>query len=331
MRPLACFLAVSLGSACGARSQLPVDVPPIIIVSAGADGTCAVTQIGRVKCWGYNDRGQLGDGSTTDSPVPVDVAGLSSGARDVSTEGYHTCAVTQSGGVECWGLGVFGELGDGSTTDSSTTVDVVSLSPRVLAVSAGGNHTCAVASAGGVECWGLNERGQLGDGSATDSPVPVDVAGLSSGVRDVSAGLAHTCAVTSAGGVECWGLDGTGQLGDGSTTDSFVPVDVVSLSSGVLAVSAGSTHTCAVTRSGGVKCWGYNDMGQLGDGSTTDSPVPVDVAGLSSGALAVSAGFRHTCALTRSGGVECWGYNGMGQLGDGSTTDSPVPVEVMGL
>jgi pimeloyl-ACP methyl ester carboxylesterase len=141
------------------------------------------------------------------------------------------------------------------------------------------------------------------------------VVSLSSGVSAVSAGNYHTCALTQAGGVKCWGNNGFGQLGDGTTTDHTTPLDVVGLSSGVSVVSAGSNHTCALTQSGGVKCWGGNSDGQLGDGTTTARRTPVNVVGLSSGVSAVSASSSHTCAVTQSGGVKCWGYGDNGQLG----------------
>ncbi len=213
-------------------------------------------------------------------------------------------------------------LGAGLATGVFPAVRQASANPLtgVAAVSAGTHHTCALTTAGGVKCWGNNIEGELGDGTTTDRHTPVGVSGLASGVAAVSAGDSHTCALTTAGGVKCWGRNDLGQLGDGTTTERHTPVGVSGLASGVAAVSAGYSHTCALTTAGGVKCWGRNDAGQLGDGTTTSRSPPGDVTGLTSGVAAVSAAGYHTCALTTGGGVKCWGYNVYGQLGDGTTT-----------
>jgi alpha-tubulin suppressor-like RCC1 family protein len=199
----------------------------------------------------------------------------------------------------------------------------------VAAVAAGYYHTCALTTAGGLKCWGWNVYGQLGDGTTTNRTAPVDVVGLTSGVAAVAPGYEHTCALTTAGNLKCWGNSGSGQLGDGTTTNRTAPVDVVGLTSGVAAVAAGYYHSCALTTTGGVKCWGYNGYGELGDGTTTDRTTPVGVVGLTSGVAAVAAGRYHTCAV-RTGNLKCWGNN-VGQLGDGTQTDRWTPVDVTGF
>ncbi|MCP4708554.1 MAG: hypothetical protein GY869_08020, partial [Planctomycetes bacterium] len=201
----------------------------------------------------------------------------------------------------------------------------------VTALAAGDFHTCVLTGGGGVGSGGGRARGQLCEGADTSRHTPVAVSGLSSGVTALAVGLGHTCAVTGGGGVKCWGQNSSGQLGDGTTTDHLTPVDVSGLSSGVTALAALRRHTCAVTGGGGVKCWGYNNRGQLGDGTTTDRPTPVAVIGLSSGVTALAVGGHHTCAVTGGGDVKCWGYNRYGQLGDGTITNRYTPVDVVGF
>jgi alpha-tubulin suppressor-like RCC1 family protein len=211
----------------------------------------------------------------------------------------------------------------------ATSGPVVPRASTPLAV--GGDHACALTSAGGATCWGRNVEGELGNGSTTDSSVPVPVNGLGSGVASISAGYWTSCAVTSAGAALCWGLNGDGALGNNSTVSSSVPVGVWGLGSGVAAISVGLDYACAVTSAGAARCWGANNEGELGNGSTTGSLAPVGVSTLSAGVVAISAGNDHTCALLSGGGVQCWGDNPWGQLGNGTTTRSTVPVAVSGL
>ncbi len=303
------------------------------VVTSGLWRTCALTTAGGVKCWGDNAFGQLGDGTTTQRLMPVDVAGLGSGLTAVAAGYYHTCALTTAGGVKCWGLNNWGQLGDGTFTQRLTPVDVAGLSSGVIAIAAGSSHTCALTSAGGIKCWGRNSYGQLGDGTTTARLTPVDVSGLTSNVAAIDAGWGHTCALTTAGGAKCWGANLDGQLGDGSNgwKPNPTPVDVVGLSSGVAAITTAGDHTCALTTTGGAKCWGNNREGQLGDGTSTMRLTPVDVVGLGSGVAAIDAGGSHTCALTTIGGVKCWGGNYSGGIGDGTTADRLTPVDVIGM
>ena len=299
-------------------------------VSAG-DHTCVLTTGGGMKCWGWNRYGAVGDGSTTNRTSPVDVSGLTSGVTAIAAGSEHTCALTTSGGVKCWGYNAHSEVGDGTTTNRYTPVNVSGLTSGVTAIAAGGWHTCALTSGGGVKCWGINGHGELGNGTTTVTSVPVNVSGLTSGVTAIAAGMDYTCALTTGGGVKCWGWGQFGNLGDGSSTYSYTPVNVSGLTSGVTAVTAGQQHMCALTSGGGVKCWGYNISGSLGDGTTTDRNTPVNVIGLTSGVIAISAGWDHTCAITTGGGLKCWGANNNGQLGDGTTTNRSTPTDVSGL
>ncbi|CAN5631732.1 hypothetical protein BH10ACT3_BH10ACT3_10220 [soil metagenome] len=299
-------------------------------LSGGQDHTCALTPQGGVKCWGGGPKGQLGHGVAGYAQTMVDVTGLTSGAAQVSSGRYHTCALTTAGGVKCWGQ-VLGDSSPYSPATVTSPVDVAGLTSGVVQISSGDNHACAVTDAGAVKCWGKNDSGQLGDGTTTNRLTPVDVVGLGSGIRSVEAGDRHTCVVTTAGGMKCWGRNYGGQLGDGTNTPSTLPVDVVGLSSSVSSIDLANEFTCAVLTTGGVSCWGYNFFGPVGDGSTTDRWVPTQVAGLTSGVAAVSTGYMTACVLMTGGGVKCWGYNGSGGLGDGTTTNRSTPVDVVGI
>lgn len=324
-----------LGDGSLNQSNVPVDV---IGLSSGVESlalgdghTCALTSAGAVKCWGRNISGQLGDGSTTRSSIPVAVVGLESGVIALAAGGPHSCALTSGGAVKCWGDNGFGELGVGSTTPTSSNVPlaVAGLSSGVSDLALGWGHSCVRMSNAAVKCWGWNPYGQLGDGTTGQREAPVNVIGLSGGALAVSSGDWHSCVVTPAGGVKCWGANG-GRLGDGSTGNRSTPGFVSGLSSGVSAVAAGSFHSCALTSLGAVKCWGMNSSGELGNGTTNQSGVPVSVIGLSSGITAVALGNSHSCALTWWGAVKCWGDNEFGSLGNGETTDSSTPVAVFG-
>ncbi len=323
-----------LGNNSRAESHVPVDVAGLssgmTSIAAGGSHTCALTSGGGVKCWGLNSFGQLGNNSTTTSSSPVAVSGLSSGVVAIATAEHHTCALMNGGAIKCWGINADGELGDNSQTESHVPVDVSGLSSGATALVAGYDHACAVTN-GGAKCWGANDDGQLGNDSTTSSHVPIAVVGLSSGVAAISAGVGSTCALVNGGAVKCWGYNGFGELGNNSTTRSRIPVDVFGLSSGVTAIAAGGLHACALMNGGGVKCWGNNAEGELGNNSTTESHVAVDTSGLSSSVSAIAAGGSHTCVLTNGGGVKCWGANSAGQLGSNSTANSPVPLDVTGL
>lgn len=259
----------------------------------------------------------------------IRVGGVILEVTQITAGGNHTCAVTTSGAAKCWGENGSGQLGDGSTTARRLPVLVSGLDSGVLSIEGGGVHTCAIVAGGAAKCWGANNQGQLGDGSFTNRRTPVNVTGLSSGVSSIVAMSSVTCAVVS-GAAKCWGTNTNGQLGDGTTVTRGAPVDVVSLSDGVVKVAPGVNFSCALLSSGGVKCWGYNNTGQLGDGTTTSRLAPADVSSLTSGATDLTVGFSHACAVV-SGAAKCWGTNTNGRLGDGSTTARTVPVTVTGL
>ena len=299
-------------------------------ITSGYLHSCALTTNGRVWCWGNNTYGQLGNNSTTNSARPVAVAGLGRGVRAIDAGWFDTCAITARGAVKCWGNNSYGQLGNNTTTSSPTPVQVHGLTRGAKAVSASYFHTCAITAKGAAKCWGNNSWGELGDNTANESAKPVGVYGLNKRVKQISAGYTSTCAVTTKGAAKCWGSNLYGQLGDSSTTTTGKPVNVYGLGSDIKSVKAGGYHACALTTAGGVRCWGLNDEGQLGDNSTISSLKPVVVA-TADKMRVITSGFEHTCAMTAQRAITCWGYNQRGQLGDNSTANRSQPVTVFGF
>ena len=299
-------------------------------VAIGDDHSCALTSTGGVKCWGSNQYKQLGDGSTTDSDTPVDVANIANSALEIAVGAVHSCALTTTGGVKCWGVNNHGQLGDDTTSYRSIPVDVVGLTD-VVAIAAAHYHTCALTASGGVKCWGNNSFGQLGDGTTTDRHTPVDVSGLASGVVAIAPGKRHTCALTATGVTKCWGYNGDGELGDGTTTARHTPTNVTGLGNNIVDVKAGAAHTCVLDQNGAVKCWGLSLYGEIGDGtaSVDPNPVPVAVTVVGSAVQSIAPGAFYTCVVTTQHGAKCWGMGG--QLGNGSTSNSTTAVDVVGL
>jgi alpha-tubulin suppressor-like RCC1 family protein len=310
------------------------DLTNAVAISAGFDHTCALLATGRARCWGRNDVGQLGDDSVIQKNTPVDVQDRST-AVAISAGGLHTCALLDDGSARCWGNNPTGQLGDGTTAQRHTPTPVIGGGGSVTGrgIAAGNSHTCAVRANSIVSCWGANAFGALGNGGfGIFQPTPQFV--LSNAVA-VAAGFAHTCALLADGTVRCWGRNDFGQLGDGSgAPQQTLPVPVVNLDNAV-ALAAGWAHTCALLADGSVRCWGANFSGQLGDGTGATQPLPVRVRlesfGFDVKTVALAAGDFHTCALVAGGSVRCWGYNGMGQLGDGTRLDQPIPVPVSNL
>jgi alpha-tubulin suppressor-like RCC1 family protein len=302
---------------------------------------CAVRRSSQGVCWGAAGYGRLGDtaGPGTNEPAPVPLA---DGAAYTQIDGgdEYSCGLLTSGTVRCWGHNWQGQIGDGSLTDRSSPVDV-SGARGIVEADSGFDHTCVVNSSGAVYCAGWNGDSQLGTGDTTDYWGMARVQGITDAV-DVASGQYSTCALRKTGGVRCWGYDAEGENGDGTLANPTVratPIDVVGVSNAV-EIAGGELHFCAlvdpppvgdgVTQ---VWCWGWNGNGQLGDGTTTNRPTPVQVQGIGGtgmlvDAVAIGAGWTHTCAVRQNGEVVCWGNNGSGQLGDNTVTQRPYPVTV---
>jgi len=287
-----------------------------IAMAAGNGHTCLMNSSGTASCWGSNDAGQVGDGTTTERTAPVAVRGGLSFIALVA--GYsHTCGLTGTGTAYCWGRNFYGQLGDGTTIWRTAPV-AVSGGLNFVALAASATHTCGLTGSGTAYCWGGNFVGQLGDGMTTSRTTPGAVRGGLSFIA-LAAGYSHTCGLTGTGTAYCWGWNMDGQLGGGTGTNQVPPV-AVSGGLSFVALAAGGYHTCGLTSGGMAYCWGRNASGQLGDGTASNRATPVTVSGgLSFVSLAM--GGWHTCGLTGSRTAYCWGWNDSGQLGDGTTTD----------
>ncbi len=301
-------------------------------LSLGRDFSCYKTSTGSMKCWGSNANGQLGDGTTTDSVTPIDVSGLAGTVSKISLGNAHSCALLSSGTVQCWGENSNGTLGNGSTTASSSPVNVQGLGGSPTAISAGASHNCALFSDGTVKCWGDNLKGQLGDGSNTDRTSAVSVAGLGGTATKIAAGYSSTCALLSTGTVRCWGNNSFGELGNGNTTDTTSPV-TANIGGTATDLIASSFSTCALLSTGVLKCWGTNGGAQVGNGTVGGNiSTPTTVLNLTgSVSKPARSGGSFNCALMSNASVNCWGTNTNGQIGDGTTTTRSSAVAVQGL
>jgi len=314
----------------------------VAISSTIGGHTCAILDDASVSCWGDNWYGQLGDGTNTnrDTPTQTSSLGTNRGAVVISSGYRYTCVILNDTSVSCWGKNTFGQLGDGTNTDRGTPTQISSLGTgrTAVAISSGGGHTCAILDDGTVSCWGYNHEGQLGDGTTIDRNTPTQTASLGTGRTAVaiSSGDYNTCALLDDGTVSCWGSNDNGELGDGTNTNRSTPLPTSSLGTnrGAVAISSGGVHTCAVLDDGSVSCWGWNNYGQLGDGTITDRSTPTQTSSLGTGrtAVAISSGGIQTCAVLDDASVSCWGDNWYGELGDGTTTqrNTPTPTSSLG-
>lgn len=286
-------------------------------IAVTTSASCFITDTFKLQCHGAAS--QTGQTSAEDSFKPVTPATLSS-ARDLDSRSGNYCAITTNGTLKCWGSS-FGK----------TPNEIAGHQERLLRVALGTGHHCVMDSDFRALCWGSNSKGQLGldTETVTSRAAPVYVENLPQGVIQIAVGGEHTCALLESGAVKCWGSNEKGQLGNGGNENSSVPVDVVGLDSGVIAIDAGSGHSCALKEEGTVFCWGNNEKGQLGNANNEQQSTPARVTGLLSPVEQYSSGSEHNCVLTRLGEAWCWGHgNIFNQLGDGESKDSNTPVQV---
>jgi alpha-tubulin suppressor-like RCC1 family protein len=325
---ITCRVTPRAGELSGAPvTSAPVTAPDRVELVAGRHHSCA-TKAGVVYCWGNGANGQLGRFTGTGIGYGPDVVeGDDTVATTLSAGGASSCAI-MAGALKCWGYNAYGELGIGGTREVSEPRQVTGLTSDVTAVAMGERHACAV-MAGALSCWGDNNVKQLGDDTGMQRETPAPVAALAADVSAVAVGGGHSCAI-QAGALKCWGAGFVGQLGVSVPDDSTsTPTQVTGLDAGVSAVVAAGTSTCAI-HSGALKCWGYNEVGQLGDGTQLNRDVPTQVVGLAADVSAVALGATHACAI-QAGALKCWGDNASGQLGDGTRDARLTPTQVTGL
>ncbi|MDP3630641.1 MAG: prepilin-type N-terminal cleavage/methylation domain-containing protein [Actinomycetota bacterium] len=349
-----------LGNNSSTNSSVPVAVSSAGVlngktlksISIGGSHACAIASDNQAYCWGNNINGQLGNNTTTGGSVPVAVSivGVLSGktVKSISVGSDHTCAIASDNLAYCWGTGGNGQLGNASTANTSVPVAVstggVLSGLTVKSIVAGGGYTCAIASDNQAYCWGLGNQGQLGNNTSSNTSVPVTVSssGALSGktIKSVAPGWSHTCAIASDNQAYCWGNGTNGQLGNGASSTSLVPVAVSTSGafSGktIKSIAAGDYYyTCALASDNQVYCWGIPTYGVLGNNLGASSPVPVAVStsGVLSGKTvqSITTGFGHVCALSSDNQIYCWGAGTLGQLGNSSFADSPIPVTVIPL
>lgn len=327
----ACAIRASGKLRCWGWGQPPneLDAPGAVSVTVGVQHACVVFGDGHIECAGDNSMGQIGDGTTEARYSLVPVPGITN-AREVVAGYGHTCARLADKTVKCWGgLNDLGILGDGTGASSLVPVSVAGVDDAVQ-LGSSLYQACVVRTSGDVKCWGWNFSGMPDPGDpAVISPTAEPWPGLSH-VAGIVGGAFHMCAVLEDGTVPCWGYNSHGGVGNGVAGLQMTPSAAVPGITGATAVSAGQDHVCALRADATVSCWGQNDDGQLGNGTTANAFEPVSVSSLAAVAQ-VAAGSEHTCARKSNGTVWCWGANNQGQLGDGTTDSSSVPVEVSGI
>lgn len=293
---------------------------------------------GEALAWGFNNSGQLGNGSAfANQSSPVSVASSISDWVQVDGGGSHTVALRGNGTVWSWGQNSSGQLGDGTMTNKSSPVAVVGGFTDWVDVGAGEIHTVALRSNGTLWAWGFNNNGQLGTNNTSSFSSPVSIGGFTDWV-EVSAGTYHNVAIRSNGQAWSWGSNSSGQLGDGTATTKSSPVSIVGDITNWVQINAGRSHTVGVRSDGTAWAWGSNNRGELGTNNTSNFSSPVPVVGGFTDWVQLAASLNspgHTVGVRANGQLWAWGCNsnsifGSGQLGDGTTSDRSSPVSVLG-
>jgi len=302
-----------------AKPTVVLDLPgDVTALAAGLEHMCAIAS-NKLYCWGNNSESQLGVSLFSNKNTAFAVPGVGNGPLAVAAGYAHTCVVNAAGAVLCWGRNNDGQLGDGTQTKRVSATPALVLTANAATLALGERHSCATDTSGAVWCWGKNNQGQLGDGTTDDRLQPTATGPIAKPVVKMASGSEHTCAIDSVGDLWCWGDNGAGQMGNGSSTDIVEPTKVLGLITPILDVTAGPHNTCVVLAQGAVACWGS------GWGSN-----PVLIPGMGGPYQGVAAGWNHRCMIGQTGEVQCWGGGGEGQLGDGwAFSTTPLQVSIL--
>lgn len=323
----------SPGSRVGTSSALPSSTTPLRVagdtrfrqIAVGESMVCAVSTYDAAYCWGNNELGQIGDGTTQSRPNPTAVSGAYRWKR-ITAGSSHVCGITLIGEAYCWGNRFRGKLGDGELSGFSSVPVKVPANVTFVRISAGVGSTCAISEGGSAYCWGVNDFGRLGDGGPPEAPRATPMPSLVVGQHrfaEIGVGAYSACAITTAGRTYCWGQTPMGETAEPPTS---VPTALPSEFTWKAVVS-GSGHVCALTTSGSAYCWGNNEHGQLGNGKKYQASRMTPVEGRKH-YVAIASGGRHVCALDGEHRALCWGRGDFGQLGNGGTTDRTFPTRV---
>jgi len=343
-----------LGNGTGVDSAQPVSVlideshelTDVIAVTAGEVFSCALRNDHAVFCWGENNAGQLGNGTTTRSLFAKKVIGIPESVIAIAAGNYFHCGLTDAGNVYCWGTNGSGQIG-GSGITGITPTKIAGL-PLMAAIDLGSDHACGIAKTdGSILCWGGNSFGELGNGSFTGGATPVFVIADTrkvTGATKVTVGNSYSCALIKNGAAICWGKNDHGQLGNSGYANSAEAVAIKGtlrdpLLAGFVSIVAGhshsgntgtAAHTCALTNLQKVYCWGKNQYGQIGDSSVAEASIPVELQNIS-GVTSLALGTTNSCAVLLDHTLRCWGRNDGDQLGYKKSDAGPLPVSVEGL
>jgi alpha-tubulin suppressor-like RCC1 family protein len=311
-------------------TPIPTSLPDIEEqLTSGDNHTCRLHANHTVSCWGWNQFGQAGQAPENGMVAETAVDSLSGIVR-ISAGAYHTCAVDSQGQVFCWGRNNNGQLGDGTEKDLFIPELVQGLEGvDIQQISSGAMHTCAVDTAGAVWCWGSNRDGKLGTGSDKFiNSLPEKVTGLPNPVDQVASGSTYTCALDKTRTIWCWGDGAFGEIGLQPFKGSSTPVKVTTVTEKVLTFQAGWFHTCYLTVSGRVSCWGKNQEGELGNASNISLAEPVSPVTMDKDVRMLAVGGQESCTVRDDDQVYCWGRNNYGQIGDHSRVDRLIPMAV---